>query len=124
MTIFMDRLLLLVHTLLALSKEAPDLVFRTKCQKHLDDKWFQRPIILQCCMSTSVLLNNKKVSSMALSDNGSTRSFVSAHFIKQHKLPIMGTWRGNLQTLNDVKHVSTSFYKLSTPVMVSTQSCV
>ena len=46
MTIFMDRLLLLVHTLLALSKEAPDLVFRVKCQKHLDDEWFQQPIIL------------------------------------------------------------------------------
>ena len=27
-------------------------------------------------------------------------------------MPIMGTWRGNLQTLNDVKNVSTSFYKL------------
>ena len=37
MTIFMDRLLLLVHTLLALSKEAPDSVFRAKCQKHLND---------------------------------------------------------------------------------------
>ena len=37
MSLFVDRLLLLVHTLLALSKEAPDLVFRTKCQKHLDD---------------------------------------------------------------------------------------
>ena len=103
MTIFMDRLLLLVHTLLALSKEAPDSVFRAKCQKHLNDEWFQRPIILQCCMATSVMLNNKKVSSIALSDNGSTLSFISAQFIKKHKLPIMGTWRGNLQTLNDVK---------------------
>ena len=77
-----------------------------------DDEWLQRPIILQCCMSASVLLNNRKVSSIALSDNGSTLSFVSAHFIKKHKLPVMGTWRGNLQTLNDVKNVSTSFYKL------------
>ena len=54
-------------------------------------------------MATSVMLNNKKVSSIALSDNGSTLSFISAQFIKKHKFPIMGTWRGNLQTLNDVK---------------------
>ena len=100
MTIFMDRLLLIVHTLLALSKEAPDLVSRTKCQKHLDDEWLQRPLILQCCMSVSVLLDNRKVSSIALSDNCSTLSFVSAHFIKKHKLPVMGTLRGNLQTSN------------------------
>ena len=77
-----------------------------------DDEWLQRPLILQCCMSVSVLLDNRKVSSIALSDNGSTLSFVSAHFIKKHKLPVTGTWRGNLQTLNDVKNVSTSFYKL------------
>ena len=112
MSIFIDRLLLLVHTLLALSKEAPDVVFRTKCQKHLDDEWLQKPIILQCCMSTPNLINSKKVSSLTLSDNGSTLSFVSANFIKKHKLPVMGKWRGNLQTLNDVKNVSTSFYKL------------
>ena len=112
MRIFMDRLLLLVHTLLALSKEAFDSVFRAKCEKHLNDEWFQRPIILQCCMATSIILNNKMVSSILLSDNGSTLSFVSAQFIKKHKLPIMGTWKGNLQTLNDVKNVSPSFYKL------------
>ena len=27
----------------------------------------------------------------------------------------MGTWRGNLQTLNDIKNVSTNFYKLVFP---------
>ena len=85
MTIFMDRLLLLVHTLLALSKEAPDSVFRAKCEKHLNDEWFQRPIILHCCMAPSVILNNKMVSSISLSDNGSTLSFVSAQFIKNKR---------------------------------------
>ena len=83
MTIFMDRLLLLVHTLLALSKEAPDSVFRAKCEKHLNDEWFQRPIILHCCMATSVILNNKMVSSISLSDNGSTLSFVSAQIYQK-----------------------------------------
>ena len=112
MSIFMDRLLLLVHTLLSLSKEAPDSVFRAKCEKHLNDEWLQLPIILQCCMETSVVLNNKMVPSISISDNGSTLSFASAQFIKKHKLPIMGTWRGNLQTLNDVKNVCTNFYKL------------
>ena len=73
MTIFMDRLLLLVHTLLALSKEAPDLVVRTKCQKHLDDEWLHRSIILHCGIPTSVLLNSKKVSSIALSAISSIR---------------------------------------------------
>ena len=112
MTIFTDRLLLLIHTLLSLSKEASDSVFRAKCGKHLNDKWFQQPMIFQCCMETSTLLNNKMVSSISLSDNGSTLSFASAQFIKKHKLPVMGTWRGNLQTLNDVKNVSTNFFKL------------
>ena len=112
MTIFTDRLLLLIHTLLSLSKEASDSVFRAKCEKHLNDEWFQRPIILQCCIETSIVLNNKMVSSISLSDNGRTLSFASAQFIKKHKLPIMGTWRGNLQTLNDVKNVSTNFFKL------------
>ena len=41
MTIFTDRLLLLIHTLLSLSKEASDSVFRAKCEKHLNDEWFQ-----------------------------------------------------------------------------------
>ena len=95
MTIFMDRLLLLVHTLLALSKEAPDSVFRAKCEKHLNDELFQRPIILHCCMATSVILNNKMVSSISLSDNGSTLSFVSAQIYQKQKMPIMGSWRGN-----------------------------
>ena len=63
-------------------------------------------------MESSVILNNKMVSSISLSDNGSTLSFASAQFIKKHKLPIMGTWRENLQTLNDVKNVSTNFFKL------------
>ena len=95
MTIFMDRLLLLVHTLLALSKEAPDSVFRAKCEKHLNDERFQRPIILHCCMAPSVILNNKMVSSISLSDNGSTLSFVSAQIYQKQKMPIMGSWRGS-----------------------------
>ena len=113
MPIFSDRLLLLLHILFSLSKDASDSVFRTKCEKHLHDEWFQRPIILQCCMETTVTLHNKMVSCISLSDNGSTLSFASAQFIKKHKLPIMGTWRGNLQTLNDVKNVSTNFFKLT-----------
>ena len=75
MTIFSDRLLLLLHTLFSLSKDASDSVFRTKCEKHLHDEWFQRPIILQCCMETNVNLHNKLVSCISLSDNGSTLSF-------------------------------------------------
>ncbi|MEL6805927.1 MAG: hypothetical protein AAFO91_19340, partial [Bacteroidota bacterium] len=63
-------------------------------------------------METTVALHNKMVSCISLSDNGSTLSFASAQFIKKHKLPIMGTWRGNLQTLNDIKNVSTNFFKL------------
>ena len=63
-------------------------------------------------MATTVLLNNKKVCSLSLSDNGSTLSFVSSSFIKKYKLPVMGQWCGNLQTLNATKNVSTSFYKL------------
>ena len=64
-------------------------------------------------MENTVTLHNKMVSCISLSDNGSTLSFASAQFIKKHKLPIMGTWRGNLQTLNDVKNVSTNFFKLT-----------
>ena len=68
--------------------------------------YFNVAWLLLLCSTTT------KISSISLSDNGSTLSFVSAQFIKKLKLPIMGTWRGNLQTLNDVKNVSTSFYKL------------
>ena len=41
MTIFTDRLLLLIHNLFFLSKEASDSVFRAKCEKHLHDESFQ-----------------------------------------------------------------------------------
>ena len=106
MSIFMDKLLLLVHTLLSLSKDSPDSLFRAKCEKHINDEWLQRPTILQCCMETSVIINNKAVPSISLSDNGSILSFASAQFIKTHRLPIMGVWRGSLQFLSDVKNVS------------------
>ena len=77
MSLFADRLLLLVHTLLALSNETPDQIFRAKCRQHLDDDWLQKPIVLQCCMSTTILLDDKNVRSLTLSDSGSTLSFVS-----------------------------------------------
>ena len=110
--IFADRLLLLIHSLLALSDESPDQSFRAKCKQHLEDDWLQKPVVLQRCMSTINLLDDKKIRSLSLSDSGSTLSFVSANFAKKHRLSIMGQWRGSLQTLHDTKQVSTIFYKL------------
>ena len=112
MRIFADRLLLLIHSLLSLSSESPNQVFRSKCKEHLQDDWLQKPIVLQSCMATINLIDDKKVRSLSLSDNGSTLSFVSASFVKKHRLSIMGQWRGSVQTLHDTKQVSTNFYKL------------
>ena len=103
---------MLIHSLLALSNESPDQTFWAKCRQHLEDDWLQKPIVLQCCMSTINLLNDKKFHSLSLSDSGSTLSFVSASFVKKYRLPVMGQWRGSLQTLHATKQVSTNFYKL------------
>ena len=98
MRVFADRLLLLIHSLLAFSDESPDQNFRAKCKQHLEDDWLQKPVVLQSCMSTINLLDDKKVHFLSLSDSGSTLSFVSANFVKKHRLSIMGQWRGSLQS--------------------------
>ena len=68
--------------------------------------------MLQSCMATMNLIDDKKVRSLSLSDSGSTLSFVSANFVKKHRLSVMGQWRGSVQTLHDTKQVSTNFYNL------------
>ena len=67
--------------------------------------------MLLSCMATMNLIDDKKVRSLSLSDSGSTLSFVSASFVKKHRLSKMGQWRGSVQTLHDTKQVSTNFYK-------------
>ena len=64
-------------------------------------------------METKISLQNKLVSCISLSDNGSTLSFLSSRFIRKYKLSSLGVWRGNLQTLNDTKNVATDFFELS-----------
>ena len=113
MTVFSERLLLLLHTLFSLSTTSSDSSFRTKCENHLKDDWFSQPLILQCCMETKISLQNKLVSCISLSDNGSTLSFLSSRFIKKYRLSSLGVWRGNVQTLSDTKNVATDFFKLS-----------
>jgi len=39
-------------------------------------------------------------------------SLPTVQFIKKCKLQAMGVWRGSIQTLSDVKSVSTNFYRL------------
>ena len=58
-------------------------------------------------------LQERLVSCIGLSDNGSTLSFLSSRFIRKFKLSSLGVWRGSVQTLSDTKNVQTDFYKLS-----------
>ena len=113
MSVFSERLLLLLHTLFSLSTSSSDSSFRTKCEHHLKDELFSQPLILQCCMETKINLQNKTVSCISLLDNGSTLSFLSTPFIKKFRLSSLGVWRGNVQTLSDTKNVATDFFKLS-----------
>ena len=113
MSVFSERLLLLLHTLFSFSTSSSDSSFRTKCEHHLKDEWFNQPLILQCCMETKINLQNKTVSCISLSDNGSTLSFLSTRLIKKFRLSSLGVWRGNVQTLSDTKNVATDFFKLS-----------
>ena len=113
MSVFSERLLLLLHTLYSLSTSSLDCSFKTKCENHLKDEWFNRPLILQCCMQVKLNLQDKIVPCISLSDNGSTLSFLSSRFIKKFRLSSLGVWRGSVQTLSDTKNVSTDFYKLS-----------
>ena len=68
---------------------------------------------MQCCMEVKLNLQEKLVSVIGLSDNGSTLSFLSSRFIKKNRLSSLGTWRGSVQTLSDTKKVQTEFYKIS-----------
>ena len=112
MKVFSDRLLLLVHSLLSLADCSPSQVLRAKCKEHLEDNWLQQPLVLQSCMATVNVIDNKKVQSLSLSDSGSTLSFVSVRFAKKHNLSVMGQWSGSVQTLHNTKKVFTNFYKL------------
>ena len=66
MSVFSERLLLLLHTLFSLSTTSSDSSFRTKCEHHLKDDWFPQPLILQCCMETKISFQNKLVSCISL----------------------------------------------------------
>ena len=71
-SVFAERLLLLLHTLHSLSTSSLDASFKAKCQNHLKDDWYSRPLILQCCMQVKLNLQERIVSCISLSDNGST----------------------------------------------------
>ena len=101
MKVFSDRLLLLVHSLLSLADSSPSQVLRAKCKEHLEDNWLQQPLVLQSCMATVNVIDNKKVQSLSLFDSGSTLSFVSVRFAKKHNLSVMGQWSGSVQTLHN-----------------------
>ena len=58
--IFSDRLLLLIHSLLSLADGSTSQVLRTKCKEHLQDEWLQQPLVLQSCMATVNMIDNKK----------------------------------------------------------------
>merc|ERR1712215_44829 len=86
-SVFAERLLSLLHTLHSLSTSSSlDASFKAKCQNHLEDDWYSRPLLLQCCMEVKLNLQEKLVSVIGLSDNGSTLSFLSSRFIRKFKL--------------------------------------
>ena len=77
---FVDRLLLLIHTLYTISVDSHDAVFKQKCSSHLDDSWIQKSLVLRWVFEASLLIIKP---TLPLSDNGSTLSFISTQFVKK-----------------------------------------
>merc|ERR1712215_202778 len=74
-SVFAERLLLLLQTLHSLSTSpSSNASFKAKCRSHLEDDWFSRPLLLQCCAEVKLNLQENLVSVIGLSDNGSTLS--------------------------------------------------
>ena len=75
-SVFAERLVLLLQTLHSLSiSPSSDASFKAKCRSHLEDDWFSKPLILQCCAQVKLKIQDNLKSVIGLSDNGSTLSF-------------------------------------------------